>query len=729
MASINELQDALMNANKAGDTEAARQLADAIHAMRSTEAAKPASVQAGGALNSIPRQLGLTARYGIEGLANTAQVFTEPLRYVTDMFTPDRHQKLSDLVTGDKAPPKSTPLGVQATKFADWVGLPSPQGADERVIGDATRLGFGTLGPMALGKAGGQVSKLAQESPKYIDDLLAAMKTLPSSFSSNAAQQVSSAVGAGLAGGASREAGGSAVWQALASLAGGVGGGMAPAGGNALWAAGRNLLGPKISNQQLDIKISEILGQTGVDYSQVPEKVRQSLRAELGSALQSNKEISPAALSRLVDFKLTGTTPTRGMLSQDPVQITREMNLAKMAANSGDESLHGLPLLQNQNNSKLVSNLNDLGANRGDLLRAGERVNSSILGTQAGLRSAEQSAWDAAKGLPGYRQPIDAGVLSDVNRALDEQGMMGFLSPEISRYMAAFQGGQQPFTPQAYKNLMSMLATEKSVGGNPAAAARIASDTLLRGELRPAGFANAGNMPVTQGMAAGMRSADGAATDAIEAVNRARTATRQAYDYEDLNPLVRSVLADSRTSDPQRIAQSYIIGGTANEAADIIQQVGPQNIGVIKDAVVNHLKDKALNGASDEVGKFSQSAFNKALNAIGERKLALLFTPEELTALRANARVASLMQVQPIGSAVNNSNSGALLLGRGMDILNKLPIAGPMVGPALKNIQISYGNRQAQQVLPGLLAMQEKAPMGQALMLPGFAVGGLLAAP
>lgn len=696
MASINELQDALMNADKAGDTAAARQLADAIHAMRSTEAAKPASVQAGGALNSLGRQAGLTARYGLEGLANTAQIATEPIRYLTDRLTGS---------TG-----KTKPLGALASSFADTLGLPSPQGADERVVGDATRLMAGAGGSLG-------VANVAQKLPGMAGQVFGAL-------AANPAQQISSAAGAGLAGGASREAGGSAVGQALASLAGGVAAGMAPAAVNSV----RNLMAPKISQQSLDIKISEILGQTGVDYSQVPEKVRQSLRAELGGALQANKEISPAALSRLVDFKLTGTTPTRGMLSQDPVQITREMNLAKMAANSGDESLHGLPLLQNQNNAKLVSNLNALGANRGNVLQAGERVNSSILGTQAGLRGAEQAAWDAAKSSPGYRQPISSKVLSDINGALGDEGLMPFMNPTISRYMEAFQTGQ-PFTPQAYKNLQSMLSRETAKGGNEAAAASLASRILRDAELTPAGFQNPGNLPATPGMAAAMRGADNASTEAIDAVNMARRATRQAYAYEDSSPLVRSVLSEGASGDPQRIAQRFVIGGTANEAADLVQQVGPQNMGVIKDAVLNHLKTKAVNGATDETAKFSQSAFNKALNDIGQRKLALLFSPEELTALRANARVASLMQSQPIGSAVNNSNSGALLLGRGMDILNKLPIAGPMVGPALKNIQISYGNRQAQQVLPGLLAMQEKAPMGQALMLPGFAVGGLLAAP
>ena len=66
---------------------------------------------------SLARQVGLTARAGMEGLADTAQLVTEPLRNVTDVLVPTRPD----------GQPKSTPLGVQAAKLADWMGLPQPE--------------------------------------------------------------------------------------------------------------------------------------------------------------------------------------------------------------------------------------------------------------------------------------------------------------------------------------------------------------------------------------------------------------------------------------------------------------------------------------------------------------------------------------------------------------------------------------------------------------------------
>ena len=385
-------------------------------------------------------------------------------------------------------------------------------------------------------------------------------------------------------------------------------------------------------------------------------------------------------------------------------------------------------------NQKLIANVNDLGANRGDPLQAGEYLAGTVLGRQAALRSAEQQAWDAAKSLPGYRQPISGAVLSDVNQALDADGLMPFMNPTISRYMEAFQQGQQPFTPQAYRNLQSMLSREMAKGGNEGAAAGLAARILRDADLKPAGFAAQPGGVVTGQMAAAMRGVDGAADDAVSAVNAARSATRQAYAFEESSPIVRAVLSEGAAGDPQRIASRFIIGGTPNETREVVNLLGARNLAPVKNAVLAHLKESAIGkGAADEVGKFSQSAFNRALAQIGERKLSMLFTPEEIAQLRANGRVASYMQAQPVGSAVNNSNSGALLMGAGYDWLksavSKIPAGQSLIIDPLRNIEVSLLQSQAQNLAPALATTAPRAPMAPSFIVPGLAASGLLAAP
>jgi hypothetical protein len=214
-------------------------------------------------------------------------------------------------------------------------------------------------------------------------------------------------------------------------------------------------------------------------------------------------------------------------------------------------------------------------------------------------------------------------------------------------------------------------------------------------------------------------------------MNQARQAAAQRFAWQESARPIEAALGGAQ---PDKFVQQFVINGTLDDARAISQNAPVQEV---KNAILLHLKEKALNGSADEVGKFSQSAFNKALSAIGDRKLALFFTPEELGQLRAVGRVASYMQNQPVGSAVNNSNSGALLLGRGYDalkgLLDKIPGGQTFLTQPLTNIEIAVRNRQAQNIAPGLLAPVERPPLTQGLLLPGLAgagtAAGLLAAP
>ncbi|MGE5452422.1 MAG: hypothetical protein ACM3VZ_11350 [Acidobacteriota bacterium] len=702
------------------DQVSARAQRDFGKSVVSLDGGRPAAVEAGAQINQIPRQLGLFARYGIEGIAGVPEMLTEPIRQnITDpLLRYFNKPTVSDLVTGKKAP-QGRPLSQEGAALADWMGLPKPEGANERVIGDMTKMGFSAMGTSGLmNKAAGVTSNVA--------------KDVFAKLAANPGQQVISAVGAGGAAGASREAGGDPWMQAGAALLGGV---AAPAAVNAVKSAATsaknftlNRFAPKVVDRNVDNTINLTLQRSGIDWNDIDAATRRAVRADVSQALQSGQELNGDALRRLIDFRRTGVTPTLGSLTLDPVQITREKNLAKMGANTSDASLQRLAQVENQNNSTLIRNMNDAGATRGDVLNAGETVAGAVLSRRDALRNAEQAAWQEARNSPSYRQPISSSVLSDINQALDSEGLMPFMDQRISSYMSAFQSGKRPFTPQDYRNLQSMLSKEMSAGGNQAAAAGVARNILERADMRPAGPVSS-NLPITGAQASQIRMADLGAESALDAVNRARAATRQAYAFEDSNPLVRSVLSDGASSDPARIAQRFVIGGTPNEARDVANQLDAAGRNVVRDSIVAHLKEKALSGAADEVGNFSQSAYNKALHKIGDRKLALFFTPEEIDQLRTVGRVASYTQFQPRGSAVNNSNSGAMLAGNLLDFMGTAASRLPL---GLKDtVTGTISGMQARRALSparGLLIPPEPTSFADAVG-PSLLYGGLLTAP
>jgi hypothetical protein len=99
-------------------------------------------------------------------------------------------------------------------------------------------------------------------------------------------------------------------------------------------------------------------------------------------------------------------------------------------------------------------------------------------------------------------------------------------------------------------------------------------------------------------------------------------------------------------------------------------------------------------------------------------------------------RVTNFGGLKPRGSAVNNSNSAAgiaaivsNLADRVRPIANKLPLGEFAISRPLDSTAVWLAQRPAQNIPQGLLMPTQRPPVGQGLLLPGIAAGGLLAAP
>ena len=139
-------------------------------------------------MDQIGRQLGLTARAGIQGATALPGLVAEPIR-----------QGLN-LIPGVNFPPQNQAV----SDFLTQLGLPQPQTPTERIAG---------AGAEAMAGAGG-VAGLARNLSGPIAQTLAASPS----------QQIAGGLGAGLAGAGTAETGGGPLAQFAASLAGGLGG-------------------------------------------------------------------------------------------------------------------------------------------------------------------------------------------------------------------------------------------------------------------------------------------------------------------------------------------------------------------------------------------------------------------------------------------------------------------------------------------------------------------------
>ena len=156
---------------------------------------------------SVGRQVGLTARYGMEGLGQAAEVVTEPVRHL-----------VTDPAMRAIGAPEGRPLGQAMAGIADRLGLPKPANETERVVGDAARFMAGGAG------VAGAAGKAAQAFAPVAASFKAAgpLETVAQAMAANPGMQIAGSAGAGIGAGLAREAGGGEGAQLAAGLAGGL---------------------------------------------------------------------------------------------------------------------------------------------------------------------------------------------------------------------------------------------------------------------------------------------------------------------------------------------------------------------------------------------------------------------------------------------------------------------------------------------------------------------------
>jgi hypothetical protein len=641
------------------------------------------AVSIGRGIMETPRQVGLTARAGIKGVMALPGL-------VVDAGTGLLNAG-ADLIAGKGKGPRIPTSASALDSALTRLGLPEPANASERVVQDAASLMAGA-------------GSLAKGAEVFGRGATGAAKNALQQMAARPGVQIAGAAGSGAAGGSVREAGGGPGAQFAAALAGGVAGGVAAdklvGAGNAASNTLRSMVTPKTEQMRAaDQQIQLVLERGGVDWSQIPERVRQGLRQEVAQALNTGQPLNPDAVRRLVVFRQTGTTPTVGQLTQDPGMITREMNLAKTGANSTDPGLQRLPGIQNQNTARLLSQLDDAGAaNAPTAPNAARSVIESLDSSLTRERANVTSLYDAARDSSGRSLPLNGGIFNQrASQLLDEANVGSFLPADIRNKINAIASGQGGFE----LNVNSAEQLKTSIGnlqrnssdGNVRTALRLVRQALDETPLYDPKV-NPGNLPALPGSVPPSTAAAGEAS--MRAFSEARTANRALMQRIEGNPALRAVYEGV---EPDQFAQRFIVGkaATARDVQALRDELSPQATESVRSYLAGYLRDKATGGDRDVV-KFGGKAYRDAFRDI-EEKLGVFFSPEEVTQLRAIGETAKYMQAQPAGAAVNNSNSGALVLGRGLDLLDRIANYVPLGGKDIIKGTIQ-GAQQTQVLRP-----------------------------
>lgn len=635
---------------------------------------KPAVMSLGESIRDIPRQVGLTARAGVSGLTDVADLLATPFR-----------AGLSAITGQDIAP-----VGEGVSNL---LGLPQPQNATERTVQSAARATAGAMTPVGLAR----LVKPITDTARGFQSMLTANPILQG-------------VSGGAAGGAMQsvaEAGGGPLEQAGAAILGGIAAPMAASKigqtGQRVGQAVQQLTRPAQA-PNIDIQINTILRNSGIELKDLPITAQNQLRQEVSQAMNIDGTLSPAAIRRLAEYRLVGATPTRGTLSLDPAIVTQQKNAAKRGAGSTDPRAQQLSQLENQNNQVLLNRLNEMGAERAiDPFAAGEDIASRLQGFADQQKQQIGQLYTQARDSTGRAAELESSVFAqNVGKTLDKELKTAFLPAEIKSYVNDISTGKLPLTVDVAEQLKTILATSQrgASDGNVRAALGIVREQLENTPLR-----------------------SGAGQEAVQAFNQARKAARQFKQMQESNPLLKRV-ADGEIQ-PDKLFEDLIARQPASVLEKTLPLLGGEGKEVLRRQTIAYLKDIATSQRPDDMARVSGVQMEKAIRRLGSKKLDLLFTKQEQAQLQSLANVAGYEQFQPVGSAVNNSNTAAALSSMierlaGSSVLGKLPL-GMLIQEPVKNIAAGRAANQALNPLAAL-AMPAQRPLGLGVTptLPGI---------
>lgn len=363
--------------------------------------------------------------------------------------------------------------------------------------------------------------------------------------------------------------------------------------------------------------------------------------------------------------------------------------------------------------------MNETGAATSDDAIAGaQKVIDSL--KQRGTRADKVigDLYDKARDSAGRSAQLDHVAFT--NRAgdlLHEANVESFLTPDIRNKLNGFATGQIPLTveiAEQFKTSIGRLQRSSTDGNARFALGKVREaldETPLINQSSGAQAVGGNQLTTPGGLAAGASAPQGLGEEAIGAFNKARRVNRAWRQIVEKTPALQAV---EDGVEPDKFVQQFIVG-TGNKAsvaglASLRQSIkgSPEAMGAVKGQIGRYLKSEALNGAKDEVGVFSQSGFNDAMNRVGERKLRMFFSPEEVEQLKAIGRVGSYEQVAPAGAFPNRSNTaGAVsaIFDRiiGSSVLAKIPAGRMLLQEPIENIiigQKAKGALDAGKALP-----------------------------
>lgn len=414
--------------------------------------------------------------------------------------------------------------------------------------------------------------------------------------------------------------------------------------------------------QRIEQTLTVELQRAGVDWRALSEDVRAGLVQETQRALRAGGTLDPQAISRLGDFQRLNMQPTQGQLTRNPLQFAREQNYSKLEP--------GQPLARRftDQNTQLIEGIDrtraNLGAQSPDAYAAGQTVQRGLRDADATRRGAVDAAYTRARELAGIEadvplQPV-AQRLGNIIEDFGDDKIPGAVMKRLNEF--GVNGGTQTrvFNIREAEKLKTLIGNNIDNPNTPTGVAL----TRLRQSVDDAVLSLAEGAP---------------GAEAATAFQQARGAAAQRFQTLDRTPGLANAVSREPLA-PEKFIDTYVVRGEVQDVANLMRQMRPEQRAEARAAVMDWIRQRAVVGVED-TAKFTQGGFNKALEALGPRKLDLIFAGDRqaLEQLRALGRVGAYVQSPPVASGVNYSNTATTAADM-LDRVARVPVVGPLLG-------------------------------------------------
>ena len=647
-----------------------------------------------GLWGDLSRQVGLTARAGLNAVGGTVGMFTNPV----DM--------LLHKITGIQP----TTAEQFTSQIADSLGLPQPKNATERVAGAVAS---------GMASAGG-ITGLANAGANAVTGV---GKAVLSALGTSPGMAVTSGGGAGAGGQIAQESGAGPIWRTAAAVAGGV---IAPTVAGAVM---RGL--PAIWNKATEAAANEKAlwsgkGQTpaaeptsgapspaiqalqnqGIEPASIPTRALTQIKQDVDAATKAGAPIAEDQIARVARAAKWNTQLTAAQITQDPALAQAEFNNEGLA--SAGKSIRDFKMA---NERGFMGAINDkIGSYQptaSDTVGTAEKTIGTLAKIDQGLKANVDDAYTVARSMVGNNTPVPLQpVASKLGQLYEEEGINQLGVPVVSflkkRGLLDASGAPagtqtQTFTVQDADLLRKVMNRNPAPVTDPAA-------LRTQGELRSA-----------------VNDAEGALADSPDQIGtaaaKAFAAARQAHAARmTLQEQVPALKAASQGADPEKFMQSYLYGNNKTATVentqnlmDLLNKTGQtQTTNEIRADVGRQIKTAIQpRGQWQSDAPLSGDAAVKMLNnPVMQRKLQAVMGPDAADWNDA-AQVASDLKFIPSRTHAQVSGNYAAI-GSLLEKMENKPASGtlgtlaeigkgtPLVGPYVNRIAQSASIRSQQ---------------------------------